>query len=262
MILREARQDRFRVGKAYLSCTSIADAKCRISQAIEEGLNTYICVSNPRTVTYATNHKDYQEVMERSFMNLPDAEPMKWAARLWGLKDVERTMGPVLFHEMLSDPESGIQHFLLGDTDETLEKITKKLKGEANANISGSFSPPFCKLDEYDYEGIAKIINDSGASVVWISMRAPKQDFFSTRILPYLDKKVCIGVGAAFRFCLGEYKMAPPIIKKLGLMGLYWGKKNQSWPAFIWGYLKDNVPYVFYLAAIPFRRLFGKKYYE
>ena len=51
-------------------------------------------------------------------------------------------------------------------------------------------------------------------------------------------------------------------LKKLGLMGLYWGKKEQSWPAFLWGYLKDNVPYLFYLAEIPFRRLIGKKYYE
>ena len=81
-------------------------------------------------------------------------------------------------------------------------------------------------------------------------------------MLPYLDRKVCIGIGAAFRFALGEYKMAPSLIKKLGLMGLYWGKKGQSWPAFLWGYLKDNVPYLFYLAAIPLRRLAGKKYYE
>lgn len=255
-------RNRFRIGGTYISCTSVPDAKKRIKEAVVNGHNTYVCVSNPRTVTYATKHLDYREVMENSFMNLPDAEPMQWAARLWGLKDVQRTMGPVIFKEMLCEPESGLKHFLLGDTNETLEKITDKFKKEAGANIVGTYSPPFCSLDEYDYKGIAKQINDSGANLVWVSMRAPKQDFFATRILPFLDKKICIGVGAAFRFNLGEYKMAPPIIKKLGLMGLFWGKKSQSWPAFIWGYLKDNVPYLFYLAAIPFRRMVGKKYYE
>ena len=255
-------QNRFRIGRTYISCTDLNDAQSRIAEAVKQGRNSYICVSNPRTVTYATKHEDYRRVMEESFMNLPDAEPMLWAAKLWGLKDVQRTMGPILFKEMLSNPKSGLKHFLLGDTDETLERITIKFTEEANANIVGSYSPPFCSLDEYDYEGIARMINDSGADLVWVSMRAPKQDFFATRISPYLDKKICIGVGAAFRFNLGEYKMAPPIIKKLGLMGLYWGKKSQSWPAFIWGYIKDNVPYLFYLAAIPFRRLVGKKYYE
>lgn len=255
-------KNRYRIGKTYISITSQLDAQARIAQAVKDSVNSYICVSNPRTVTYATKHEDYREVMLNSFMNLPDAEPMQWAAKLWGLKDVKRTMGPMLFKEMLSEPESGLKHFLLGDTDETLEKISMKFKEEANANIVGTYSPPFCGLDEYDYESIAQMINESDADLVWVSMRAPKQDFFATRILPYLDKKICIGVGAAFRFNLGEYKMAPPIIKKLGLMGLYWGKKNQRWHVFIWDYFKVNVPYMFYLAAIPFRRLIGKKYYE
>lgn len=258
----EQGKDRFRIGKTYISCTNIPDTKQRIIQAVKEGKNAYICVSNPRTVTYATKHADYREVMAKSFMNLPDAEPMQWAAKLWGLKEVQRTMGPVVFMEMLSEPESGIKHFLLGDTNETLEKITNKFIKEANAKIVGVYSPPFCSFNEYDYEGMAQMINESEADVVWVSLSAPKQDFFAARIMPYLNKKICIGVGAAFRFSLGEYKMAPTIIKKLGLMGLYWGKKSQSWSTFIIGYMKSNVPYLFYLAAIPFRRLFGKKYYE
>ena len=242
-------KDRFRIGKTYISCTNMTDAKSRLVQMVREGVSGYICVSNPRTVTYATKHADYREVMAGSLMNLPDAEPIQWAAKLWSLKEVERTMGPVFFQELVTEKE-------------TLEKIKGKFIEESGANIVGTFSPPFCELDGYDYEGIAAMINGSGADIVWVSMRAPKQDFFATRLLPYLDKKICVGVGAAFRFCLGEYKMAPPLIKKLGLMGLYWGRKSQSWPAFIWGYLKDNVPYLFYLAAIPFRRLAGRKYYE
>ena len=255
-------QNRYRIGKAYISATNPKDAEDRIAHAALNGKGGYICVSNMRMVMFAYKNPQYAKLMENSFMNLPDAEPIQWAAKMWGLKKVKRTMGPMLFKEMLCEPQSGLKHFLLGDTDETLEKITKKFTDESGANIVGTYSPPFCDLDEYNYEDIARIINESGSDIVWISMRAPKQDFFATRILPYLDKKICIGVGAAFRFNLGEYKMAPPIIRKLGLMGLFWGKKSQSWHTFIWGYLKDNVPYLFYLAAIPFRRLAGKEYYQ
>ena len=253
------KDDRFRIGKVYKSVTDPKDAEGKIERAVSMGEKGYICVSNPRTVTYGTKHEDYRKVMEESLMNLPDAEPMLWAARAWGLKQVERTMGPVLFNKMLMTPESGLKHFLMGDTEETLSKIVEKYQG---ANIVGTYSPAFCKLEEYDYRQIAQMVNNTHADIIWVSMRAPKQDFFSRNLLPYLDAGICIGVGAAFRFNLGEYKMAPPIIKKLGLMGLYWGKKNQTWFAFLWGYAKDNLPFISYLLRIYWRRLFGKKYNE
>lgn len=254
-------KDRFRIGKTFISITSQKDAQARIAQAVKEGRNAYICVSDPRTVDLASKDEKYREVMENSMMNTPDGQPTLWAAALWGLKNVERTMGPILFQEMIEYPGSGLKHFLLGDTDETLKAIVEKASAK-NALIVGTYSPPFCKLEEYDYEGMAKMINESGADIVWTAMRAPKQDYLNVNLLPYLDKKICIGVGAAFRFYLGEYKMAPPLIKKLGLMGLYWGRKNQTWGAFIWGYLTDNMPFLWHLAKIPFRRLIGKKYYE
>lgn len=256
------KDTRFRVGKTFISITTPDKAKDMIIQAVKDGENEYICVSNPRTVVYATRHRDYCEVMEQSMMNIPDAEPMIWAAKIWGLKEVKRTMGPLLFQSMITDPANGLKHFLLGDTEETLTKIVAKAS-KSGAQIVGTYSPPFCKLEEYDFEYIASLINDSGADVVWTAMRAPKQDFFDRKLLTFLDNKVCVGVGAAFRFYLGEYKMAPPLIKKLGLMGLYWGKKNQTWIAFIWTYLVDNaIPYFGYLFNIFLRRLVGRKYYE
>ena len=257
----EEGKDKFRIGKTFITITTPLDAQERITRAVQEGQNTYVCVSDPRTIDLASKDIKYREVMANSMMNTPDGQPVMWAARLWGLKEVERTMGPILFRDMIENPTSGLKHFLLGDTDETLKGILEKAS-DKKALIVGSYSPPFCPIDEFDYPGMAKMINESGADIVWTSMRAPKQDYLNVKLLPYLDKKVCIGVGAAFRFYLGEYKMAPPLIRKLGLMGLYWGRKGQPWGKFIWGYLNDNVPFLWHLAKIPFRRLVGKKYYE
>lgn len=254
-------KNQFRIGKTFITITTLADSQERIAQAVKEGRKGYICVSDPRTVDLASRGEKYREVMAHSMMNTPDAEPIMWAAKLWGLKNVERTMGPLMFQQMIENPGSGLKHFLLGDTEETLQGIVEKASA-SGALIVGTYSPPFCPVEEFDYEGIGKMINESGADIVWTAMRAPKQDYFDVNLQPYIDKKICIGVGAAFRFYLGEYKMAPPLIKKLGLMGLYWGRKGQSWSAFIWGYLRDNMPFLWHLAKIPFRRLFGKKYYE
>lgn len=255
------QQDRYRIGKTFISITSQPDAQKRIAEAVKNGGGVYVCVSDPRTVDLASKDEKYRKVMANSFMNTPDGQPTLWAARLWGLKNVERTMGPILFQEMIENPGSGLKHFLLGDTDETLKSIVEKA-AEKNAQIVGTYSPPFCKLEEYDYEGIAKMINYSGADIVWTALRAPKQDYFNVNILPYLDKKVCIGVGAAFRFYLGEYKMAPPLIRKLGLMGIYWGTKGKGWPKFLKDYAVNNLPFLWYLTKIPFWRMMGRNYYE
>ena len=261
MSLEILDKPRFRIGKTFISVTTPQNTRRRIADAVRKGHGGYICVSDPRTVDYASAHDDYGEVMNHSLMNLPDGQPIMWAAWLWGVEGVERTMGPVLFQEMIEDQTSGLKHFLLGDTEETLQQIVKKASA-AGETIVGTLSPPFCSLDDFDYPGMAAVINQSQADIVWIAMRAPKQDFFATRILPYLDHKICIGVGAAFRFYLGEYKLAPPLIRKLGLMGLYWGRKNQGYLAFIRGYLKDNMPFFWYLFKIIIWRIIGRKYDE
>jgi len=253
--------DKYRIGKTFVSITNPIDAQERIKESVEAGGGTYVCVSDPRTVDLASKDPKYQEVMANSLMNTPDGQPTLWAAKLWGLKNVERTMGPILFQNMILNPSSGLKHFLLGDTNETLEKIVEKASA-SSALIVGTYSPDFCKLEEYDYQSIGKMIDESGADVVWIAMRAPKQDYFAINLLPHMKGKVCVGVGAAFRFYLGEYKMAPTLIRKLGLMGLYWGRKGQPWGAFIKGYIVDNMPFLWHLAKIPFRRLMGEKYYE
>lgn len=257
----EIKKDRFRIGKTFITITTPQDAKKRIADAVRKGQNAYVCASDPRTVDYACVHEDYCELMNNSLMNTPDGQPTMWAAKLWGVKGIERTMGPILFQDMITDRESGLKHFLLGDTEETLKAIVEKASVNKE-NIVGTYSPPFCSLDEFDYEGMAKMINESHADVVWTALRAPKQDFFNVRLLPYLDKKVCVGVGAAFRFYLGEYKLAPPLIRKLGLMGIYWGTKGKGWPKFLKDYAVNNLPFLWYLAKIPFWRMMGRNYYE
>ena len=245
-------QTKYRIGKVHISVTNPVDAQERIMQAALEGKGGYVCVSNMRTVVYANKHNDYREVMDNACMCLPDGMPLVWMARLWGKKDVKRTDGPNLFVSMLNNGDSGIKHFLLGDTDENLAAMREKY---SNANIVGCYSPPFCGLDEYDYKGIAKLINESGADVVWVSLRAPKQDFFAARIQPYLQGKMCVGVGAAFRFALGEIQHPNKVVQKLGLTGLVWRKNKVRT---LWDNMGRFLHLCLYSVQIIFARLNGK----
>ena len=63
---------------------------------------------------------------------------------------------------------------------------------------------PFCKVEEFDYIGIADKINVKEYDIIWVSLGNPKQEIFIRNIQPYLNKGVMFGIGAALNFWVGD----------------------------------------------------------
>ena len=225
----------------------------RILAAVEAGEKGYVCVSNMRTVVAANRDPAYLDVMEHSILNVPDGTPLVWCGKAWGLS-VERVVGLDLFTTLLKD---GVPQFFLGDTEETLEAVKEKAVLEG-CPVAGVYSPPFAPLEEYDLQGIAKRITDSGARIVWTSLRAPKQDFLAARLLPFVeDGVVFIGVGAAFRLYLGEYELDRGPLQKMGLGGLKMLRNTTVWKEMKW-YVTHAWFLTGYLCSIIWKRLHGQ----
>ena len=211
-------------------------ARKSILELVQNKTGGYVLIGNMRTTVIANHDPAYLEVVKNAQMNWPDGMPLVWCARAWGLKDVQRTVGPEAFVSLLSDSKNGLKHFLIGDTEETLDNLTNKFKKEFNTCFSGYISPPFLDWKDFDYEGIAEQVKKSGANIVWVSMRAPKQDFFNKHLSSLLPGVLCVGVGAGFRFALGKYKQPPTFCQKFGLTGFFWIRES-LFSAFFW-YLK------------------------
>lgn len=259
----KSEQDFYRIGRVRISITNEEKAIESIKKCIHNNYKGYVCISNMRTVAIANKDDAYQEVMENSLMNTPDGTPLMWCARCWGLKEVQRTCGPHLFPSVLNDKDPLLKHFFLGDTEETLLALSKKATEEYGSNVVGTYSPPFKPIEEYDIEGMAKMINDSGATIVWTSLRAPKQDILSAMLQPYLyDGIIMVGVGAAFRSVIGGLRQPDGILQKMGLAGLLFKRKDSSWWDEIKWYVKHSYYLFIYIIGIMFRRIIGKKYYE
>ena len=253
----------FRIGRVRISIITESKAIQNIKDIISARINGYVCISTLRTVVIANKDDKYQDVMENSLMNTPDGTPLVWCGHWWGLKEVQRACGPHIFPKMLKDKDANLKHFFLGDTDETLATLTKKATEEFGANVVGAYSPPFKPLEEYDIKGIAKRINESGANIVWTSLRAPKQDFLNAMVTPYLnDGIVMVGVGAAFRSVIGGLRQPDGVLQKMGLVGLFFKRSNITWFQQINWYIKHSYYLIKYLAFIFCKRVLGKKYYE
>ena len=258
--MKQVDKTKFRVDKTCISRTYPEDALQRITEAAIGKHGGYICVSNLRTVLFARKDKAYQELMENSFMNLPDGTPLSWCGKVWGLKEVSFTNGPALFKKILTTGDKRLKHFLLGDTQEVLDEILKKYQGEKDAGIVGMFSPPFAPLEEYDLESMARMIKESGANIVWSAMTAPKQDFFDQQMSKLLPEVIFIGVGRAFRISIDRVKEAPYWAQKSGLGGLFISKKKPLQR--VWSDFKRSFILAGFFIKILFRRIIGKKYYE
>lgn len=252
--------ERFRIGKVFITCTNPQEADDQISKAAEAKIGGYICVSNLRMIMYADEHEDYARLMDKSFMNLPDGTPLTWLGHLWGRKNVAVTNGPGVFHRLLSNGNTSIKHYLLGDTQEVVDAIIKKYSDEYGTCFAGGSTLPFVDVDKFDYEGIASAVKESGANIIWTAMRAPKQDEFNARLCMYLPDVIMVGVGRAFRIAIGEVTMASSWAQKAGIGGFFIRKKGIL--STMWWYLKACIHLIGYSIQIIFRRLTGHKSYE
>lgn len=236
------------IGKVKVSITS--QDSCIENIISEKGNNSkYICVGNVRTAVLGNRDEKYQNTINRAFMNLPDGMPLVWAGRIAGANAIKRTSGPDLFSELLKD-KYGLKHYFLGDTEDTLQSLTNKIKIKyPKTIISGHYSPPFGSIENFDIRKIAKIISDSDANIIWVAIGAPKQDYLSAELVNHCEKGIFIGVGAAFRFFLGEYKHPPRIFQLLGLEGIFWRFTKNPINQFIW-YVKHIPQYIWLLTKL------------
>ena len=68
---------------------------------------------------------------------------------------------------------------------------------------------------------ITKIVEESGADVLWVGLGAPKQERWMFEHVAKIRVPLMLGVGAAFDFHSGNRKWAPAWIRKAGLEWIY-----------------------------------------
>ena len=113
--------------------------------------------------------------------------------------------------------------FFMGTSQGTLQGLSYHLS-QIDERINGMtfYELPFCNVEDFDYPGIARMIDEDGADIIWVALGAPKQEIFMSRLKPYLKRGVMIAVGAAFKFYSGtDVKRAPHWMVKMHLEFAY-----------------------------------------
>lgn len=191
----------------------------KVANCINQSSKGYICVIDANVLTMAYNNPTYREIVNSSYVNTCDGSSIASMVNLIYKTNYMAHKGPDIFGEYI---EKNIPQLLLGNTPEKAEKIKEVLRRKGVDSSHLSHLPlPFLGIDEFDYKKIATEINALNPHIIWVSLGAPKQEIFMSRILPYIKKGVMFGIGAAFNFYTGELKHSEARIGSLRFIWLH-----------------------------------------
>ncbi len=190
---------------------------------IAEGGRHYVCVSNVHTVMMCQSDEEYRRIHNQAAMVTPDGRPLGWMQTWRGFPQRERVYGPDL---MLLACEYGLprgwKHYFYGGKEGVPEKLRDTLTARfPGLQVVGCYSPPFRALSPEEDAAEVKMINESGADLVWVGLGAPKQELWMGRHAGRITAPVMLGVGAAFDFHTGTVKQAPKWMQRRGLEWLF-----------------------------------------
>ena len=173
-----------------------------IQQAIENNAPAYVCSVDGNNLVSANENPAHREVLNNALVNLCDSAWIPLFVNFIHRKQYRNYAGADLFLEYIR--QKRYRQFFLGSTPKILQGLKKELS-RIDPSIDGMRfeSLPFREIEEFDYQGIAQMINDDNPDIIWVSLGAPKQEQFMFRLKPFLNRGIMFGFGAIFNFNSG-----------------------------------------------------------
>lgn len=205
----------------------------------------YVCATSVHGLIEAVDHPSFRGILNRAAHVTPDGMPLVWFGQLRKQRGMSRVYGPTLMKEVCRlTTASRIRHFFYGGIAGVADTLARRLSAQyPGLRVAGTYSPPFRALTDTELRGIAAVINDSGAEVVWVGLSTPKQERWIDAIRGLLSARVLLSVGAAFDFHVGRVRQAPHWVQRVGLEWLFrlvheprrlWRRYAYNNPMFMW----------------------------
>ena len=243
--VRPAQANVLGVGISALNMTKALRLSERLLQERGKG---YICVTGVHGVMESQRDGKLRDILNRSFLSLPDGMPMVWVGRLQGHDTMGRVYGPDFMLQLCRlVAKHGCRHFLYGGKRGVAEKLRDRLDSLVpGIDIVGMYTPPFRPLTRPEEDELVARINQSRPDIVWVGLSTPKQERFMGQFNGRLDATLMVGVGAAFDIHAGLLKDAPQWIKDCGLQ---WLDRLCREPRRLWRrYLTNNSRFLWNIA--------------
>ena len=231
-----------------VSTLSMTESLRAVESWIERKDCHFVCFRDVHGVMVCQHDHRLMEIHHAAGLVAPDGVPLVWAGRfLFGKPHMERVCGPDFLPAFCARSEqTGFRHFFYGGPPGVAEKLAANLQQRyPKMQVAGCYSPPFRTLTADEDAEIIRMIDESGADLVWVGLSSPKQEHWMADHVGRLKAPALLGVGAAFDFHAGTVKRAPKFMQRSGTEWLY---RLVSEPKRLWKrYLLLAPQFVFFL---------------
>lgn len=192
-----------------------------IKDAINNKTKGYVCVVDGNVLATANKNREYREIINGGLVNSCDGSSIALLAGKIHKQRFSTYTGPEIFTKYVKE---NYRQYFLGNTEDNLQLLKKRFTELGyNTNLFKFESLPFRNVDDFDYVTIASNINDFAPDIIWVSLGAPKQELFISKLYSKANVGVLFAIGAAFNLFLGgkSNKRAPQIFRKIHMEWLY-----------------------------------------
>jgi N-acetylglucosaminyldiphosphoundecaprenol N-acetyl-beta-D-mannosaminyltransferase len=194
-----------------------AEALNRMVTFGRDGRAAHVVTFGAEMAVRACHDASYRDAINGADLVVGDTVGIVWASRVVESPLRERVAGIELC-ERLCDIASGSVYFLGGADGVAAAAAEALASRHARLRVAGVRHGYFA---ESETPSIVDAIRASGASLVFVALGFPRQEFWIRDNLKALGAVTCIGVGGAFDVWAGKSKRAPESWRRAGLEWLY-----------------------------------------
>ena len=196
-----------------------------------EGSEAAYCVTPNAEMAYEALHDEgFREVLNAASLVLADGAGVVLGAKILKTQLKQKVAGIEFAQNLLPIlEETGKRLFLLGSKPGIAELAAEKmLEKHPKLCVCGT-------MDGYFKEAADAVrrVNEANADVLYVCLGAPKQEIFMSKLKPYLNRGVMIGVGAVFNFRSGIAERRAPqwaVKSHLEFVWRLFSDPRKQWP--------------------------------
>jgi len=244
---RERNESVTLAGVSYDNLT-VQRALDRAIALVRNGACEQIFFLNLDCLRIAQTDSVYRDILNAAALVLPDGVGLRLATRIFGATMSANCNGsdfsPLLLRELA---QRGHGCFFLGGREGVAERAAERVAGSiAGLRVVGTHGGYFT-----DDASVVRMINASGAAVLFVAMGAPRQEKWIARNRSELRPVLCLGVGALFDYLSGAVPRAP---RRVRALSLEWAWRVALEPRrMVSRYILAGLPFMFQLVRIRLR---------
>ena len=211
---------------------------------LDAGKRGWLCTVNVATLMTMRKRRHLQSFVDRAALIVADGQPIVWCAPLFGNRLPERVAGVDLIDVLCARAAvEGRGVYFLGAAATVVARTVRVLADRYPtlriAGADGYFDASAAPLR-------ADAIRASDASLLFVGMGSPRQEWFIETHWERLGVGLAVGVGGSFDVIGGDRMRAHPWIRRMGLEWLV--RLVQEPRRLLWRYVVTNTIFCLLIA--------------